>query len=98
MRILQQHCVPSTFLDIMLAFGDKPNNGAVGSAQSAIHRAGASGLGMYSSNRNAFPKWCLTCNVQISNTFCHMSSSPRAVERKKSGTGQHGKSVSTTIT
>ena len=96
--ILQQYSVPSTFLEILLAFGDKPSNGAAGSAKSAILRQRGSEFSSYSINLKALKDWRLTCHMQVFNTICHISSSPMAVERKISGTGQHGKSVFTSIT
>ncbi|KAL9032413.1 MAG: hypothetical protein Q9180_006514 [Flavoplaca navasiana] len=53
LTILQQNNVPSTFLDIMLVFGQKPGNGAAGSAQSAFQHKPGPEFGSYLSTELA---------------------------------------------
>ena len=43
--ILQQNNVPVTFLDIILAFGQKPGNGDAGMARSTVRRRSESDFG-----------------------------------------------------
>lgn len=44
-RIIQQYSVPVTFLDIILAFGQKPGNGIAGIAQAAFRQRSESDFG-----------------------------------------------------
>ena len=38
-KILQRYSIPVTFLDIILAFGQKPGNGVAGMAQAAFSQS-----------------------------------------------------------
>ena len=48
-RILQKYSIPSRFLDIILAFGQKPGNGVAGMAQSEFQQRSELTFGQYSS-------------------------------------------------
>ena len=44
-RILQKYSIPANFVDIILAFGQKPGNGVAGMAQSAFRQRSESNFG-----------------------------------------------------
>ena len=48
-RILQKYSIPVTFVDIILAFGQKPGNGVAGMAQSAFRQRSDSKFGSLAS-------------------------------------------------